>query len=166
MLVGESEQIVGAQSRLYVLESDVVDLLALGERMADVGQHLRCRRLDVDLVGRHPQSLHQAPGILVRLIRRAETRHGVGEDVLAAEAEPIHGAAGHDQRMGGVEAARHADDRVLRPARLQTLRQPLHLDVVGLVAIVPQLGGIGRDIGKTLDGALQRHLVLRRLERE
>ena len=51
MLVGEAEQIVGAQARLHVLEGDVVDRLALGERVADVGQHLARGRADVDLAG-------------------------------------------------------------------------------------------------------------------
>ena len=52
MLVGEAEQVVGAQARLHVLEGDVVDRLALRERVAEVGQHLPRRRADVDLAAR------------------------------------------------------------------------------------------------------------------
>ena len=57
--VGRPEQIIGAQARLHVLESDVVDLLAAAERMADIGQHLLGCRLDVDFGGRHAQFAHQ-----------------------------------------------------------------------------------------------------------
>ena len=166
LLVGETEEVVRAQARLHVLEGDVIDLLAAAERMADIGQHLRRRRLDVDLRRRDAQRLHQPPGIGVGFVRRAKARHRVGEDVLAAEAEAIHRPADDDQRMGRIEAARHADDGILGAARLQALRQSLDLDVVGLVAIVAQLGRIGRHVGKALDGALQRHALLGRIERE
>ena len=166
LLVGETEEVVRAQARLHVLKGDVIDLLAAAERMADIGQHLRRRRLDVDLRRRDAQRLHQPPGIGVGFVRRAEARHRVGEDVLAAEAEAIHRPADDDQRMGRIEAARHADDGILGAARLQALRQSLDLDVVGLVAIVAQLGRIGRHIGEALDGALQRHALLGRIERE
>ena len=65
-----------------------------------------------------------------------------------------------------IEAARHADDRLFRAARHQALRQALDLDVVGLVAIVAQLGGIRWHVGEALDGALERHPAARRLEHE
>ena len=42
-LVGEPEQVIGAQPRLHVLERDVVHRLAAGERMAEVREHLRAR---------------------------------------------------------------------------------------------------------------------------
>ena len=114
MLVGQAEQVVGAQARLHVLEGDVVDLLALGEGMADVGQHLPGRRLDVDLGRRDAQRLHQPPGVLVRLVRGAEARQRVGEHVLARQPELVHRPAGDDQRLGRIEAARDADDRLAR----------------------------------------------------
>ena len=61
VLVGEAEQIVGAQARLHVLEGDVVDRLAAGERVADVGQHLAGGRADVDLAARWRRSPASAP---------------------------------------------------------------------------------------------------------
>ena len=39
VVVGQAEQIVGAQPGLHVLERQVVDRLALRERVADVAQH-------------------------------------------------------------------------------------------------------------------------------
>ena len=50
-LVGEAEEVVGAQARLHVLEGDVVDRLAPREGVVHVGQHLPRGRADVDLVG-------------------------------------------------------------------------------------------------------------------
>ena len=49
-VVGQAEQVVGAQARLDVLEGHVVGGLALAVGVADVGQHLRGRRADVDLL--------------------------------------------------------------------------------------------------------------------
>ncbi len=100
LLVGQTEQIVGAQARLHVLEGDVVDLLALAERMADIGQHLRRGRLDVDLRCGNAQGFHETPRVPVGLVGGAEARHRVGEDVLAAEAQAIHRATGNDKSMG------------------------------------------------------------------
>ena len=39
-VVGQPEQVVGAQAGLHVLEGDVVDRLAVGEGVADVVEHL------------------------------------------------------------------------------------------------------------------------------
>ena len=166
MLVGQPEQVVGAQARLHVLERDVVDLLAAAERMADIGQHLLGRRLDVDFGGRDAQFAHQPPGILVGFVRGAEAGHRVGQHVLAIETQQVHRPASHQQRMRRIETARHTDDGALDAARLQPLRQPLDLDVVGLVAIVAQLGRIRRHVGEPLDGALQRHALVRGIEFE
>ena len=104
-----------------------------------------------------PSAFISRQALLVRLVGRAEARQRVGQHVLARQAELVHRAAGDDQRLGRIEAARDADDRLLGAARLQALRQALDLDVVGLVAIVAQLGGIRRHVGEALDGALERH---------
>ena len=39
-VVGEPEEVVGAQPGLHVLEGHVVDRLAVGERVVHVGEHL------------------------------------------------------------------------------------------------------------------------------
>ena len=100
----------------------------------------------------------------MRLIGRAEARQGERLDVGARQAELVHRPAGHDQRVRRIEAARDADDGVFRAARLQALRQALDLDVVGLVAIVAQLGGIGRHVREALDRPLERHALPGRVE--
>ena len=113
-----------------------------------------------------PSAVISRQALLVGLVRGAEARQGVGQHVLARQAELVHRPADDDQRLGRIEAARHADDRPLDAARLQPLRQALDLDVVGLVAIVAQLGRVRRHVGKALDGALEGDAVARRVERE
>ncbi len=63
MHIGETEEIVGAQARLNILEGHVIELLALGEGMFDVGEHLPRRRLDVELVTCDGERLHQGERI-------------------------------------------------------------------------------------------------------
>ncbi len=53
------------------------------------------------------------------------------------------------------EPARDPDHQLLEPGRLEPLRQALHLDVVGLVAIVGQHRRVGGDERETLDPAAQ-----------
>ena len=52
LLVGEAEEVVGAQPRLHVLEGDVVDRLAAREGMVHVVEHRRRRRPDIELLRR------------------------------------------------------------------------------------------------------------------
>src|SRR5204862_47717 len=59
MMAGEAEEKVGAKASLDVLEGHVVDRLALGEGMAHVGEHLPGGRLDVDLLSRNAERVHQ-----------------------------------------------------------------------------------------------------------
>ena len=63
VLVGEAEQIVGPQPRLHILERDVIDRLALAERMAEIGQHLPRGGADIEFVRVGAEAGHQAPGI-------------------------------------------------------------------------------------------------------
>ena len=43
VVVGQAEQVVGAQPGLHILERHVVDRFALRERMADIAQHALAR---------------------------------------------------------------------------------------------------------------------------
>ena len=63
IVVGEAEQIVGAQPGLHVLEGHVVERLARGRGVADIGQHLLRRGADVDLGAGDAERAHQPPGI-------------------------------------------------------------------------------------------------------
>ena len=87
VLVGEPEQIIGAQARLHVLEGDVVDFLVPAEGMADVLQHLRGRGADVEFLPMCLQRLHQRQRIGLALAAGGKARHGVGKDVFARQAE-------------------------------------------------------------------------------
>src|SRR5579864_6186483 len=58
-LIGETKQIVGTQSCLYVLERHVVNWLALGERMTHIREHLLGRRPDVDLLAGRAERMNE-----------------------------------------------------------------------------------------------------------
>ena len=153
IVVGEPEQVVGAQPGLHILERHVVERLALRRRVADIGEHLVGRRADVDLGAGDAERAHQPPGIGLRAAAGGKAGQRVGQDVGARQAERIHRARRDDQRLRRIEPARDADHQPLEPGRLQPLRQPLHLDVVGLVAIVAQHRRVGRHEREALDPA-------------
>ena len=103
-MVGEPEQIIGAQPGLHILESHVVTLLAAARGVADIAEHLVGGRADVDLAASHRQRLHQPPGIRLGAIAGGEAGQRIGEDVAAGQAEPVHHPGRDDQRLRGVEA--------------------------------------------------------------
>ncbi len=163
MLVGQAEQVVGAKARLHVLEGHVIDLLALGEGVADVLQHAQRGRLDVDLLAGDPQRLHQRPGVGPGPLAGREPRHGEAQDVGSRLAERIESLGRHQQRMGGIQAAGDADDDVLRLGRPQALGQPLHLDVEGLVAVLIEPRRVARHEREAVEGPQQAQVLERRL---
>ncbi len=105
MLTCKAEQVIGSQARLHILESDIVDGLAIGKGMADVRQHQRGGGLDVHLLRRDLESVHQPPGIGSRAFRSAETGHGVTANGGARQTEAVAGLGSDDQRMGAVQPA-------------------------------------------------------------
>ena len=136
----------GAQTRLDVLERDVIDRLLGGERVVEVGQHLACGRRDVELLEADPERGGQARRPVLGLGAGGESRHRDGVDVGAWPAEPVHRLGRHDQGVGGVEPAADPDDDLGLPDRLQALLEPGDLDVVGLVAVLRQpLGVVGHE---------------------
>src|SRR5579862_4325569 len=156
-LVGEAEKIIGAKSRLHVLERDVVDVFALGERMAQVLEHLARGGTYVDLLAGHAEGMDQLPGVGFRARRGREARQVEGEDVLAGKAQRIEYARRDEERMGRIEAARDSDHGVLQPGRLHPFREPLYLDVECLVAItVEALRVVGHE-GKACDSNAASH---------
>ena len=165
-VVGQAEQVVGAQARLDVLEGHVVGGLALTVGVADVGQHLRGRRADVDLLEGGAQVLTQQGRVLLRALGGGETGQRVAQDVRARTAQQVHRAGGHDQRMRRIQAARHTDDDFRVADRAQALDQAGHLNVVGLVAVLLQARGVVGDEGEAVDGSLQAQVGARRVERE
>ena len=67
-------------------------------------------------------------------VRGAEARHGDADDVLTRQTERVEGQHGHEQREGGIEAAGHADDRLLAADVLQARGQARHLGGEDLAA--------------------------------
>ncbi len=134
--------------------------------MAHVGQHLLGGRTDIDLTGRDTQGFHQLVSVISRAFRGPEAGQAIGQDVGAGQAQPVHRPAGHDQRLGGIQPARHSDHGVLGAGGLQPLGQALNLDVVGLVAVLPQPRRVRRHEGEALEGALQRHRLAWPLQRD
>ncbi len=55
VVVRQPEQMRRAFTGLHVLEGDVVDLLAAGVGVVEVGEHLLARRPDVDLLAGHTE---------------------------------------------------------------------------------------------------------------
>ena len=153
VLVGQPEQIVGAQARLHILEGDVVDRLAAGERVADGLQHGPGGRADVDLGPRDAQRLHQGPGVRLRPLRGREAGQGPGQNTRPRQAQPVEGAAGDQQGLGRIQPARDADHQPLGARRLHPAHQPLYLDVEGLVAVLIQPGRVVRHEGEAVEGA-------------
>ena len=135
VLVGEPEQVIGPETRLHVLEGDVVDRLAAGEGVAHILQHLACGGTDVDLGRLDPESAHQLPGIALRRLASGEAGHRVAEDGRARQAELVADLGRDDERMRRVEPARDADHHVVAARRLEAAAQPLDLDVERLVAV-------------------------------
>ena len=68
--------------------------------------------------------------------------------------------------MRRIEAARDADHHLARARGLEPLREAGDLDVVGLVAILREAGGVGRHEREALDPSHQAEIPRRRIEAE
>jgi len=163
-LVGQPEQVVSAQTGLNVLESDVIHLLAAGERMPDLGEHQFGGGLDVDGLERHPQGVGEPDGIGLGALARREPGQCERENVTARPVFSIHCARGDDQGVGRVEATGEPEDHLRVVECPQPLLQAGHLDVVGLVAILLQTLRIRWHKRKPLDFAAQADITRRRIE--
>ena len=165
-MVGQAEQVVGAQARLDVFEGHVVGGLALSVGVADIGQHLRGCRTDVDLLERRAQVAAQQRRVRLRAFGGREAGQRVAQDVRAWTAEQVHRMCGNDQRVRRIQAARDADDDFRVADRAQALDQSGHLNVVGLVAVLLQARGVVGDEGEAVHRSLQAQVGARRVERE
>ena len=148
-LVGETEQVVGAQTGLHIFERDVVHWIAVREGVVHVAEHLFRRRSDIDLGTVNPERVHQRPGIGSGVLARRETGHGVAKNGRARQAEQVAGLGGDDQRMGGIQSARNADDHMLAAGCFEPAGKTVDLNVERLIAVLRQPLGAVRHIGKT-----------------
>ena len=151
VLVGQPEQVRRAFAGLHILVGHVVDRGAVGRGVAEVAQHLRGGRPDVDLVGRHPQRGHEPMRVGQGGGAGREPGQRVGEHVRAGQAEAVHRPDGDEQRLGGVQTAGHADHRPVQAGGLQPGGQALHLDVVHLRAACRQAGRVGGHVREAGD---------------
>ena len=166
VVVGQPEQVVGAQARLHVLERDVVLVGTIGIGVPDVAQHLDRRRFDVEFGRGDAQRLHQRPGVALGVFRGCEARHGERHDIGARQFQLVEGLGADDQRLGGVQPAGDADHHFLYPRRLQSLHEAGDLDVVGFVTILFQARDIGGDEGEAFDCAEEADILRWRRQRE
>src|SRR5205085_6173201 len=88
-----------------------------------------------------------------------EAGHVEAEDGRARQPEEIAHLGGDDQRMGGIEAARDADDQLASAGRLEALGEPLHLDVERLVAILVELLDPVGDVREAAEPAFEAHVL-------
>jgi hypothetical protein len=89
IVIGQPEEVIGAQARLHIFESDIVNRFALGEGVAHIRQHLASCGLDVDLLADDAQRLHQRPSVALGALPGRETGHRVAEDGRARDLEII-----------------------------------------------------------------------------
>ena len=141
VLVGEPEQVVGAQPGLHVLEGDVVDRLAAREGMAEVGEHLLRRRPDVDLRRRSRRAPASAPRRCSWCARWWRSRAGCRPRMFS-RGRPSQSMARAATISACVESRPPETPMTARfdAGRLQPRGQALDLDVVGLVAILARAG--------------------------
>ena len=166
MLIGEPEQIIGAQPRLHVLERDIISRFPACKGMAEIGEHLLGGRPDIDFGTGDAKRTDQRPRVGFGRVRGRKAGQRVGKDIGARQSEAIHGARRDDDRLGRIKSAGNADDSAFDTRCHEPGREPLNLDVVGLVGVLAQLLGVGRHEWETLDGARERNRAVRSIEPE
>ena len=154
-LVGQPEQVVGAQAGLDVLEGDVVDLFATRERMIDLLEHQLCGVGDVDFGEGDTECSAKLDRIAFGVLAGCEAGQRERQNVAARPVFPVHRARCDDQRVRRVQPTGNPDDDLRVVQRPQSLLEPGDLNVVGLVAVLLQPVGIGRHERKPLDLAPQ-----------
>src|SRR6202020_1311770 len=82
-LVSQAEQVVGAQPGLDVLERDVVNLFAAGERMIHFLEHQLCSFGDVDFGKSDTEGATQLDRIAFGVLTGREARQGKRQNVAA-----------------------------------------------------------------------------------
>ena len=151
MLAGQAEQVIRPEARLHVLERRIIDRLAIGEGMTDILEHQPCGGLDVDLLGRDADRLHQFPGVRARSFGRTETGHRVSTDRAARQAKRVAGPRRHQQGMGTVEPARNTDDERFGIGGLDAADECRHLYIERLVTVIVQFALTIGNEGKAAD---------------
>ena len=104
--------------------------------MTHVFKHLRGHGANIDFFKSAAQAGGQVDSVAFSAGGGGKTGHGDGDYVAARAAQAVHGTRGHNQRMGGVQAARNPDHQLGVADSAQALLQSGHLDRVGLIAVL------------------------------
>ena len=155
-LVGEAEQIVGAKARLHVLEGDVVDRLALGERDGP------CRRASAARPGVMSISSPTMPSAFISaqalpLVSSPVAKPGMVKPRMVERGRPRRSQALAATIRAWVESSPPETPmtRCSPLRRLEAADQALDLDVERLVAILVELLGPVGDVGEAAQRALE-----------
>ena len=84
---------------MNILERCVVAGLAAGKGMSEILKHLPACRTNVDLLGRHLQSLHETQSVVMCLPASGEARQGEAQHIAAGETKAVHSLRRHDQGL-------------------------------------------------------------------
>ena len=161
MEIGQAEQVGGPLARLHVLERDIVNRLPARKRMADVAEHLEAGRTYIDLSGAHPKGGHEPGRVGAGQVAGGETRHRVGQDILARQPQLVHRLGGNDECLGRIQAAGDADDHALDARVGKPLNEAVDLDVVCLETTLVALQRIAWHVGKPGDVPAERDFFAR-----
>ena len=97
--------------------------------VSDVFEVLHASLGDVDRTESHAEAVSHIDGIVLRALRRAEPRHGHGNDVGSRTVEKLERFVHDQQGERGVKATRQAENGMLDVARFETLCEASALDV-------------------------------------
>ena len=134
--------------------------------MAEILQHLRGHRADVDLLERDAERLAELVRVRLRVVARREARHRVRQDVGARASEAVHRLGRDDERVRRVETTRDTDDDLRLADRAHALLECADLDLVRLVAVLGEAGFVGGHEREALDLALETEVGVRHTELE
>ena len=114
VVVGQAEQVRGALAGLDVLVGDVVLGLAPSAAGWPMSRSIWVADGLMSIsAALTPSALHQRVGVAQRARAGGKARQRVAQHVGARQPQPVHRPRRHDQRVGAVQAARHADHELL-----------------------------------------------------
>src|SRR5204863_453858 len=123
-------------------EGDIEERSAFGIGMANILQHLKTGRLNIDLFGGHLECLHELEGVAAGLVACCKARKHICQDIAAWQTQPIERLSTDDQRMRRIQSSRNTDNHFPDPCGSETFHQAMDLDVVRFETALIPLGRI------------------------
>ena len=99
MLTCQTEQVVGAKTRLHILKGYIVMRFTFRVGMTDILEHFHRRWLYIDLFSGDLHRFHQLPGVRLGRIGGGEAGHRVAADRRARQSQTVAGLGRDDERM-------------------------------------------------------------------